>query len=349
MTTWIEAELGRWGKAAIVLMALAIVLSSGACKGSMALEESSVEDEMAALVAEVGPDWDVVEAYLERERTWMARILASGKVSEDDSSPSVGEAAGATPRIFVVRASGDGAPPRAEMEQALRAALETENGADVEQRLGAVLGDLNGAELVDPRSEDEDSPASSVVNETLRAALDAQIRAESVDLRSEDEDSPESTDGSAPDAPDVRRAAAAAIGILEVGGTHEKTVEAGEFLINSAAMKPGGEEYASRGARALLEYTPDYEGWGLMLQRMHLLGGGRAGQGRRGGCLLRGAGFRGRGSGAAWRWALLRRGRTDAVRERSRDVRGGSRSRTSKRRRPGNRLERWHRGREAAR
>ena len=241
MTTWIETELGRWGKAAIVLMALEIVLSSGACKGSMALEESSVEDEMAALVAEVGPDWDVVEAYLERERTWMARMLASGKVSQDDSSSSVGEAAGATPRIFMVRASGGGAPPRAELEQALRAALEAENGADAEQRLGAVLKDLNGAELVDPRSEDEDSP--------------------------------ESTDGSAPDAPDVRRAAAAAIAILEVGGTHEKTVGAAEFLINSAAMKPEGEEYASRGARALLEYAPDYEGWGLMLQRMHLLGG----------------------------------------------------------------------------
>ena len=273
MTTWIETELGRWGKAAIVLMALAIVLSSGACKGSMALEESSVEDEMAALVAEVGPDWDVVEAYLERERTWMARILASGKVSQDDSSSSVGEAAGATPRIFMVRASGGGAPSRAELEQALRAALEAENGADVEQRLGAVLEDLNDAELVDPRSEDEDSPGSTVVNEALRAALETQIGAESVDLRSEDEDSPEGTDGSAPDAPDVRRAAAAAIAILEVGGTHEKTVEAAEFLINSAAMKPGGEEYASRGARALLEYAPDYEGWGLMLQRMHLLGG----------------------------------------------------------------------------
>lgn len=273
MTTWMETELGRWGKAAIVLTALPIVLSSGACEDSMALEESSVEDEMAALVAEVGPDWDVVEAYLERERTWMARILASGKVLEDDSSPSVGEAAGATPRIFVVRASGDGAPPRAEMEQALRTALEAENGADVEQRLGAVLEDLNGADLVDPRSEDEDSPASTVVNEALRAALEAQIGAESVDLRSEGEDSPASTDGSVPDAPDVRRAAAAAIAILEVGGAHEKTVEAAEFLINSAAMTPGGEEYASRGARALLEYAPDYEGWGLMLQRMRLLGG----------------------------------------------------------------------------
>ncbi|MCY3971360.1 MAG: TlpA disulfide reductase family protein [Acidobacteria bacterium] len=223
MTTWMETELGSWGQAAIVL-ALAAVLSSGASHGSMAPEESSVEDEMEALVAEVGPDWDVVEDYLEHERTWMARILASGKVSEDGSSPNLGEAGSATPRVFVVRASGDGAPPRAEMEQALRAALEARPGA------------------------------------------------ESADLRSEDGDSPASTDGSVPDAPDVRRAAAAAIAILEVGGTHEKTVEAAEFLVNNAAMTPGGEEYASRGARALLEYAPDYEGWGLILQRMHLLG-----------------------------------------------------------------------------
>ncbi len=271
MTTWMETEPGRRRKAAIVLTALAIVLTSGSCGGPMALEESSVEDEMAALVAEVGPDWEVVEDYVESERTWMARILASGRATDHDSSPSVGEAAGATQRVFVVRASGDGAPPRAEMEQALRAALEAENGADVEQRLGAVLEDLNGAELVDP--EDEDSSVSTAVNETLRAALAAQLGAESADLRREDEDAPESTDGGTSDAPDVRRAAAAAIAILEVGGTHEKTVEAAEFLVNSAAMTPGGQKYASRGARALLEYAPDYEGWGSMLQRMHLLGG----------------------------------------------------------------------------
>ena len=272
MTTWMETEPGRWGRAAVVCAALMIVPLGGAFGGLMALEESSAEDEMATLVAKVGPDWDVVESYLERERTWMARILASGKVSEDDSSPGAGEAAGAAPRVFVVRASGGGAPPRAEMEQALRAALEAENGADAEQRFGAALEDLNGVELVDPRSGDEDSPGSAVVNEALRAALEAQLGAESVHPRAEDEDSPESTDGSAPDAPDVRRAAAAAIAILEVGGTHEKTVEAAEFLVNSAAMTPGGEEYASRGARALLAYAPDYTGWGLMLQRFHLLG-----------------------------------------------------------------------------
>ncbi len=266
-----ETEFSRWGKAAIVLSALAAVLWSGASQGLMAFEESSVEEDMADLVAKVGPDWDVVEAYLEHERTWMARILASGKVSEGDSSSNLGEAGSATPRVFVVRASGDGAPPRAEMEQALRAALEAENGADAEQRLGAALKDLDGAELVDPRSEDADSPSSTVVNDVLRAALQAQLGGESAAPRSGDGDSPESTDGSAPDAPDVRRAAAAAIAILEVGGTHEKTVEAAEFLVNNAAMTPGGEEYASRGARALLEYAPDYEGWGSMLRRMHLL------------------------------------------------------------------------------
>ncbi len=271
MTAWMEAEFGRWGKAAIVLSALAAALWSGASQRSMALEESSVEDEMAALVAEVGPDWDVIEAYLEHERTWMARILASAKVSEDDSFPGVGGAAGATPRILVVRKSGGSAPPSAEMEEALRAALE-EKAADLEQRLGAALEDLDGAELVDLRSEDADSPPSTVVSDVLRAALEARLGAESADLRSDDGDSPGSTEGSAPGAPDVRRAAAAAIAILEVGGTHEKTVEAAEFLVNNAAMTPGGEEYASMGARALLEYAPDYEGWGSMLQRMRLLG-----------------------------------------------------------------------------
>lgn len=271
MTTRMEAEFGRRGQAVIVVSALTAVLWSGASQGSMALEESSVEDEMAALVEEVGPDWDVVEAYLEHERTWMGRILASGKVSEDGSPPGVGGAAGATPRIFVVRGTGGSAPPSAEMEEALRAALE-EKAGDLEQRLGAVLEDLDGAELVDLRSEDPDSLPSTVVNDVLRAALQARPGAESADLRSESGDSSERPDGSAPNAPDVRRAAAAAIAILEVGGTHEKTVEAGEFLVNNAAMTPGGEEYASMGARALLDYAPDYEGWGSMLQRMRLLG-----------------------------------------------------------------------------
>ena len=273
MRTRKDMVSGRWPRAAAALAALAIMLSTAACGGATAREESSADEELAALVAEVGPDWEVVEDYLESERTWMAQILASSKATNDDSAPGPGDAAGATTRVFVVRAPGDGAPPRAEMEQALRAALEGEDGADVEQRLGAVLEGLDGAELVDPRSEDEDSPASTVVNETLRAALAAQLGTESADSPSDAVDAPESTNGGESDGPDVRRAAAAAIAILEVGGTHEKTVEAAEFLISSAAMTPGGEQYASRGAGALLEYAPEYEGWGSMLRRMNLLGG----------------------------------------------------------------------------
>ena len=119
MRTCSETELGRWGRPAAVLMVLVMVLSIGGCERSTAPDASSAEDDIAALVAEVGPDWEVVEDYLEREREWMARILVAGEASEDDSSPSVGEAASAKPRIFVLRASGDGAPPRAEVEQRL--------------------------------------------------------------------------------------------------------------------------------------------------------------------------------------------------------------------------------------
>ncbi len=256
MATCNEMELGqRCGPAGVLAATLAMVLSIGACERSTAPDGSSAEDDIAALVAEVGPDWEVVEDYLDREREWMARILVSGEASEDDSSPSVGEAASAKPRIFVLRSSGDGAPPRAEVEQRLRAALEARDGAEV----------------VDPRRGDEDSPPSALVNEALRAALEAQNGAGVVDVP-RDEDSPLSAESMAPDSPEIGRAAAAAIAILEAGGAHEKTVEAAEFLVNHAALAPGGVEYASRGAKALLEFAPDYEGWGFMLQRMHLLG-----------------------------------------------------------------------------
>ncbi len=42
--------------------------------------------------------------------------------------------------------------------------------------------------------------------------------------------------------------------------------------MDHAAGAPGGAEYASRGAKALLEFAPAYEGWPLMLQRLSSAG-----------------------------------------------------------------------------
>ena len=161
MRTCSETELGRWGRPAAVLMVLVMVLSIGGCERSTAPDASTAEDETAALIAEVGPDWEVVEDYIELQREWMKRSM---------------------------------------------------------ERLTSQEEDPEGAEE---------------------------------------------------EFPDVSRAAAAATAILEEGGTHEKTIDAAEFLIKQAAMAPGGHEHAYRGAKALLEHAPDYGEWRMVLSRMH--------------------------------------------------------------------------------
>ena len=259
MTISKDLALGRWRMTLRVLVALTMVLSLGACERAAGPDASKTEEGSTESFADVGPDWEIVEDYLQRQHTWMEKVrgVAFGEASEDDSSPRAGgEASSPQPRMVVLRAPGDGSPSNAEVEERLREAIEAQNGSGV---LSVQFGD-------------EDSPSRALVDELLRAAADAQKGAEVADLRFKGEDSPPGAEEVAPDPPDVGRAAAAALAILEQGGTHDKTVEAAEFLVNHAAMAPGGGEYASRGAKALLEFAPDYHGWSFMLQRMHVLG-----------------------------------------------------------------------------
>lgn len=150
-----------------ILVALgAMLLLLPAASGRAAGEENSNADErLAALVAEVGPDWEVVTDYMSRQREWMQRRLNSLGAEKDAAS-----------------------------------------SADAAESFGP---------------------------------------------------------------PDVERAAAAAIAILEEGGTHERWVDAAQFLTNQAAMTAKGDEYAYRGAKALLEDAPDFGAWGMTLSRMN--------------------------------------------------------------------------------
>ncbi len=147
-----------------VALGMVLLLFPAACGGAAGEEGSSADQQLAALVAEVGPDWEVVTDYMSRQREWTQQRRNS-LASEDDS------------------------------------------------------GSPEGAE-----------------------------------------------EASGP--PDVERAAAAAIAILEVGGAHERLVDAAQFLTNQAAMTAKGDEYAYRGAKALLEYAPDFGAWGVTLFRM---------------------------------------------------------------------------------
>lgn len=273
MTMSDDMAFGQRGRAVTVPVAVATLLALGLCERAAGQEDAGTEGESTEFSVDVGPDWAIVEDYLARQNAWTAQIrkqvlagapddLLSSGVEEKPNSPKS--------RIVVIPASGDGLPSQAEMVEALREATEGRNSD----------GGL-GAQLLDEASR-------ALVDELLRAAASGQGDVKVASFGSTDgESSPgagetaadgedrqgqASLDGPAPghsEPPDIGRAAAAAVAILEQDGAHEKTVEAAEFLVNHAASASGGGEYASRGARALLEFAPDYQGWRFMLPRLH--------------------------------------------------------------------------------
>ena len=274
MTMSDDMVLGRWRRAATVPAAFAMALTLGVCERAAGQKASETQGESTESSVEVGPDWEIVEDYLERQNVWTERVrkrVLAG-VPNDLLSPGAGGGDSSRPRIVVVPASGDGSLSKAEMEKRLREAIEGRNGDGT----------------VDAQLPDEGSRA--LVDELLQAAASAQGGARVVSFRSGDGDSPPGAENTAPgrrdvqgqaphdshvlggtEPPDIERAAAAAMAILEQGGAHEKTVEAAEFLVNHAASATGGGKYASRGARALLEFAPDYQAWRFMLPRLQTL------------------------------------------------------------------------------
>lgn len=275
LTISANTSFGRWRRAGKVPVALSMALMFGSVERASAQGAPEKETGSTASFSDAGPDWQVVEDYLERQKAWteqvQRRVLAG--VPDELLSSGVGEeASGPQTRITVIPASGDGLPSQAEMVEALREATEARNSDDsldaqlldegqralVADLLRAAAGGQGDVKVVSLRSTDgESSPGAG---ETAADGRDRQGQA--------------SLDGAAPghsEPPDIEPAAAAAVAILELGGAHEKTVEAAEFLVNHAASASasGGGEYASLGTRALLEFAPDYQGWRFMLPRLH--------------------------------------------------------------------------------
>ncbi len=241
MTTRYRMAFGRRpGPAA----ALATALSLGACAALGAQEASATEEGSTASATAADPDWAIVEDYLARQQEWTKQMIrgALGGAPDDGSSPNAGGEARELPsRITVLRVPGDGSASSAEVQERLREAMESRDGAGV-IRLG------------DGQAHGESLPPG-LMDQVLRATAATGGTSE---LPSEP--------------PNVGPAAAAALSILEQGGVHEKTVDAAAFLVDHAAAAPGGAGYASRGAKALLEFAPAWEGWPLMLQRLSAAG-----------------------------------------------------------------------------
>lgn len=274
MTMFDDMAFGQRGRAVTVPVAIATLLALGPCERAAGQEDSGTESESTESSVDAGPDWAIVEDYLARQNAWTAQIRKQvlAEVPDDLPSPGTREGNGPQPRIVVVSAPGDGSLSRDEMEKRLREAIERRND--------------DGSSDIQP----PDEGSRALVDELLRAAAGAQGSAKVVSFPSGDGEPPDAGGNTASDRPDIQeqpahgghglggaqppdvgRAASAAVAILEQGGAHEKTVEAAEFLVNHAAMAPGGAGYASRGASALLEFAPDYQGWRFMLPRLHAL------------------------------------------------------------------------------
>ena len=73
---------------------------------------------------------------------------------------------------------------------------------------------------------------------------------------------------SMPKPPDVDPAVEVATAILNLGGAHDKTIEAAEFLVMRANSGRNSDRHMYAGAKALLDYAPDYEKWPQVLSRM---------------------------------------------------------------------------------
>ena len=72
-----------------------------------------------------------------------------------------------------------------------------------------------------------------------------------------------------PKPPDVIPAVAAATAILDLGGAHEKTIAAAEFLVMRTSSVRDSDRHMYVGAKALLTYAPSYQKWPQVLSRMY--------------------------------------------------------------------------------
>lgn len=72
-----------------------------------------------------------------------------------------------------------------------------------------------------------------------------------------------------PRPPDVDPPLAAASAILKLGGAHDRTIEAAEFLVRPMNALEESGRYFYIGAKALLAYAPDYQEWPRVLSEIY--------------------------------------------------------------------------------
>lgn len=192
------------------------------------------------------PDWRLVEAYIELDTAWhaMDREIATADVGDDEKERRRKEERGEHPDIVlavgaaraIIESDGKRAVEAAQFLMEHTPGLSPTVDDDIE------FGTLALAERI--------GPDWSVVDGYMNPDQGFLAR-----LFSED--------------PSGTKAIAAARAIVGLSGTHDRTVDAAEFLIERGAnIRGGGPQNVLAGMRTLTSYAPDYDDWPRVL--MHL-------------------------------------------------------------------------------
>lgn len=236
------------------------------------VSETALEIALDALAASVGPDWSLVEDYRASEGAIMAAFEANRLDDTTDAEkqrlrelinrgpePRTVDAVAAA--LAVVDANGTRALEAAEFLIEQTTDLRPTGAMVFSQwlRISAQSGEAALIELVGPNWD--------VIGDYLEqsAAWETAER----DTRATEPDGKEQSARLAElgDRPTPGRASAAAIAILDLGGEHEKTRQAAEFLLDHPAR--GGVARGMKAAQALAAHFPDYDQWPLRLKQVN--------------------------------------------------------------------------------
>ena len=220
-----------------------------------------------AVTSSIGPDWSLVEAYIDSQAAWLEATRAD---RSDEGARQVVIQGVALPTWQAVAAAR--AIIESNHEHALEAA-EFLMQQTYSLRPGSAAAFLSSwwlspsRDLGEATLADSIGPDWNVVRESLERLKSWQQWEQAIRVADIDEEDRARRLQELGDAPKVYRATAAALAIVDAGGTHEKTREAAEFLLDNPMR--GGAAKALRGAQALAAHFPDYDQWPLRLSQVH--------------------------------------------------------------------------------
>lgn len=237
-------------------------------------QDENLQMTMDALVGHFGPDWPLLQAYIESQNTFLAATqsevrdeLSRGLIQRSVSIPTLHAVAVARAMIetnhqhvidaaeFLMRQTYAMRPGNAAMMLALPWISDSME-----------IGESTLVELIGP----DWSVIQDHVDRTESWLADEQeIRTAGLDQQDE-----ASRLRSLGDRPKAYHAIAAAVAILNEEGRHDRTREAAEFLLDNPM--PGGADRALRGAQAIANHFPDYAHWPLRLKQVGRLSSANA-------------------------------------------------------------------------